>query len=144
MFSKKRPSKKGCAIFAEPLKAMIKQAGKVAKPSLRELCGIIVSDGNCLHLVRTRNKVKRPCSFEITYREIRKVKRAARTMNYRLVGAFHSHPLSGAEPGDNDIKYAVDGTLMLIIECSSQEAKLWRIKKNKALPVPLHVIKSPV
>jgi proteasome lid subunit RPN8/RPN11 len=53
-------------------------------------------------------------------------------LKYEVVGTFHSHPLWLAEPDEGDIINAENNSLMLIIGCSTREAKLWSIKNGKA------------
>ena len=141
LFSTKRPNRNGYAVIDAHLQAVVERAVKVANRSCREVCGLLISDGYFLRLVCVPNKAKGPLSFEMSLRRARKIKKAARLVNLRLVGAFHSHPISGSEPGDSDIENAQRGMLMLIIDCENQKTALWRIKKRKAVAVSLHVIK---
>ena len=138
--SEKHAEKDGYVIVGEPLHAFIDLAITTAAPAGCEICGVLVANGRCLELIRMRNLSKRPGSFQLSLRRARKLGKAAHRIDHRLVGTFHSHPVSSAEPGASDIAGAFKGQLMLIISCWDKESKLWRIHKSKATPVPLHEI----
>lgn len=143
---KESTARAGYAIFEKHLRECIKRAIKKAKPEGREICGLIVFNGACLELVRTRNIAKGPGSFELPMRRVGKIEKAARTLKHTVVGTFHSHPWSAAEPGASDSAGSRDNTLMLIISCGDKDAKLWHVRnskqKQKAVPVPLHLIRK--
>ncbi len=132
--------KTGYVICRKHLRNVMRLAIKKAKGRGREICGVIVSNGHFLHLVRTRNRAKGPGSFQLPAGEVRKIQRTARKLNLRVLGTFHSHPVSEAEPGVSDIAGADDGALMLILSCWDKEAKLWKIRKRKAAEVPLECV----
>ena len=97
----------------------------------REICGMIIDDGCVLRLVRVRNASRQIGSFFITASDLKTVARAARRLGYKVVGTFHSHPISDAKPGYTDCRAGVPGRLMLVIDCIGREARLWRIMRNR-------------
>lgn len=57
--------------------------------------------------------------------------KATSKLGIEIVGTFHSHPISEAIPGPNDVKYALDDSLMLIFDCIGNEGQLWHIKNGR-------------
>lgn len=127
-------------MMGKHLREVLRLAVETAEPGGREICGVIVDSGHCLELVRTRNKARQPGSFALSPVRVKKIRRAARKLGHRVVGAFHSHPVSEAEPGPSDIRGARRGELMLILSCWDREARLWRIGKGRAHPVRLECV----
>lgn len=127
-------------VFRKQIRALLKLAVKVARSEGHEICGLLLSNGYCLDFVLTKNKTTRPGAFSFHSREAVRIERAAACLKHRVVGTFHSHPASSAKPGENDIKFAEDDSLMLIISCFDKEAKLWHIYKGNAYPVILDYI----
>lgn len=120
----------------------MKHAVAVAKNGSREITGLIVDNGYCLDLIECKNKSRCPAICSFYYREVRQIVKAAETLSYEVAGTFHSHPFSLAEPGSSDIKNAVNDSLMLILDCTDQEAKLWHIKKGKATELKFKRLKE--
>jgi proteasome lid subunit RPN8/RPN11 len=133
----------GHSVFAEQVRAMLKRAARKADDG-REICGLLVSNGHCLELVRTKNKAKGPGSFQLPRRQCARIERAASRLGHRVVGTFHSHPISPAVPGEGDIRGVRAGwPLMLILSCWDNDAKLWRIRKSKADRLTLCCLRKP-
>ncbi|MFA6564543.1 MAG: Mov34/MPN/PAD-1 family protein [Verrucomicrobiia bacterium] len=97
-----------------------------------EICGLIVDTGHHLSFVLTRNVARRFGSFVLSRRDVRRVATAVKVLGQKIVGTFHSHPLSLAEPGTSDIKNTVDDSLMFIFDCIGRKGRLWRIKQGRA------------
>ena len=98
----------------------------------REICGLIIDTKGYLHLIQTKNISRRLGSWQFSAPEIRKLCAAAKLLEQEVAGTFHSHPVGLPTPGSNDIKYAVNDSLMLIFDCYARKAKLWKIKNRKA------------
>jgi proteasome lid subunit RPN8/RPN11 len=112
----------------------------VAEPKGREICGLILDNGYLLELLPVKNQTRAPGSFAISWKRWRKARRAARRLGHRVVGTFHSHPVSEAAPGPSDIQFAREGDLMLIFSCWDREARLWHIREGKAMPLTFEVL----
>jgi proteasome lid subunit RPN8/RPN11 len=83
-----------------------------------------------LRLLFVANGSVKPGRFEIAHSEERRARlEAGRTM--KIVGAFHSHPLSAAVPSAGDIARARFGHLMLIYDVCGRDASLWLIRRLK-------------
>jgi proteasome lid subunit RPN8/RPN11 len=113
------------------VRAITSRARRLAK-NLREVCGLLVDHGGLVTLVETRNKSARPGSFWIHPTDWKKVERAAALLGSRVVGTFHSHLASDPVPGSGDIRGAVQGHAMVILDATSGELRAWRIRKSRA------------
>jgi proteasome lid subunit RPN8/RPN11 len=97
-----------------------------------EICGLIIDTGLHLKFIQTRNCSRKAGSFILSKFDVRKIVAAAKTLDLEVVGTFHSHPAGLAVPGNSDIKYAVDDSLMFIFDCCDKTGNLWRIQKGRA------------
>lgn len=61
-------------------------------------------------------------------------------LGLEVVGTFHSHPFSSAQPGRTDIKGADAGSLMLIFDCTIRDVRLWRIQNGRAYAVGFELV----
>lgn len=98
------------------------------KDAGKEICGFLIDNGYFLQLQLTQNTSERQGSFSYCKKEVKELMRSTRKLGIEIVGTFHSHPISEAIPGPNDVKYALDDDLMLIFDCIGNEGKLWYIK----------------
>jgi proteasome lid subunit RPN8/RPN11 len=57
----------------------------------------------------------------------------ARARGGRVVGVFHSHPISEALPSARDVAESPVNSLMLIYDVCGRETKLWRVVKKNGL-----------
>ena len=73
----------------------------------REICGFLVDNGYFIELIPLQNT------------------------QTKGGGTFHSHPTYLAEPGESDIKFAVDDSLMLVIDVLDKKVGLWSIKDKQ-------------
>ncbi len=127
-------------IIKKDLNRIIRDARKTARNDGHEICGLLIDNGHFIEILKTKNKSKRCGHFEFDGKQIRQIMKSVKDLNRDIVGTFHSHPAYYAKPGDGDIKGAVDDSLMLVIDCIGNEAKLWRIKNKKAREVKLRTI----
>jgi proteasome lid subunit RPN8/RPN11 len=119
-------------ISVSELRKLRRQAEPKQKSGQREVCGLIVSgDGVHIRLVYLPNYSSRPGHFLITAKSCASLKDRATTQNEKVVGTFHSHPISEAIPGVGDIKNAKSGFLMLIYDVCGRQARLWEIRGSK-------------
>jgi proteasome lid subunit RPN8/RPN11 len=123
---------KNYLVDTRPLDKLMKRAISAARKGSREVTGLIVDNRCRLDLIECNNKSRRAASSAFYFSEVRRIVKAAKTLNYEVVGTFHSHPVWLAEPGDSDIIHAENDSLMLIVACSTRETKLWHIKNGKA------------
>jgi proteasome lid subunit RPN8/RPN11 len=112
------------------LREFLRVAARMAEGH-REICGVVIDNGWTLELVRLPNRTRRRGCFRMVSVDLKDVERAARRLGHRVVGSFHSHPVSVAKPGPGDIRGAEVGSLMLVIDCIGREASLWRVGRNR-------------
>jgi proteasome lid subunit RPN8/RPN11 len=81
----------------------------------RECCGLLVGDGERIHeAVPTRNVAARPTRYEIDPVDYFQVMRAARAEGLRVMGAYHSHPLTQPLPSPSDLAEGLTHFLYII------------------------------
>lgn len=127
-------------IAASELSRLITTAAAEAKRDGQEIAGLLVDNGHRIELLPCTNKSRRAGAFAFVAREIRAKVRASEMLGHKVVGAFHSHPISLAEPSASDVKYARDDSLMLLIDCIAKTARLWRIRRGAARELPLFLL----
>lgn len=119
---------------------LIRKARNAARDNGREIAGLLIHNGHFIEILETRNAREEGGHFRFDERQIKAIKKAVKELDHEIVGTFHSHPAYFAKPGEVDIEGAVDGSLMLIIDCTDGEARLWRIKNGKARHVNIETI----
>jgi proteasome lid subunit RPN8/RPN11 len=107
----------------------------------RECCGILVGAGDRIDdAVEARNVADRPATrFLIDPRDHLAALKAARTRGLDIVGFYHSHPRSAAEPSAADLSEAsYPNHLFLIVGLGGPEAdvRLYRFEAGNFLPLP--------
>jgi proteasome lid subunit RPN8/RPN11 len=127
-------------LLKKPLQNMISKAVKLSRKGGREICGLLVDNGYFLECLEVKNAAKCGGSFTFHLKEIHLIEKAVSTRGHSIVGTFHSHPLSLAQPGDIDLSGIVEPELMLIIDCLDKEARLWRIAREKAYEVQFELL----
>jgi desampylase len=110
----------------------IRSATGLANDGGREICGLLLGRDCRLTLAQVRNKIRRGGGFAFYAAEVRALARHARAAGSPIVGTFHSHPLGLARPGPTDIEFALDDSLMLIIDVLDASLALWHIVGGKA------------
>lgn len=98
----------------------------------KEICGFLIDNGYFLQLQLAQNVSEKEGSFSYSKKEVRELMKCAKMLGLEIVGTFHSHPISEAIPGPNDVKYALDDSLMLIFDYIGKEGKLWYIKDGRS------------
>jgi proteasome lid subunit RPN8/RPN11 len=101
----------------------------------REIAGLLVDSGTSLWLVELRNTSRRRGTFVLHRGDWAAAERAAKRLGFTVAGTFHSHVVSEAVPSPGDIRGAIDGELMLILDTVARKVRLWRITRGKARPL---------
>ncbi len=114
---------------------LMRHAKSVGAQDGREICGLIIGNGLYINLIELKNKTRRGGGFSFYSSEVKDIVKASRLLNIEILGTFHSHPIYMAKPGQDDIGGAVEDSLMLIIDCNSNKAILWRIKNGKSYKI---------
>jgi len=97
-----------------------------------EVCGLILSeDGERINLAYLPNETLRPGGWLFGQQSYESARRRAKGQGMKILGTFHSHPISEAIPGPRDIKTAKAGSLMLIYDVCGRKARLWKIQVSR-------------
>src|SRR4051794_25437894 len=116
---------------AKSVRVISSRSRRLAR-DFREVCGLLVDHGGLVTLVETRNKSRRAGSFWIHPIDWKAIERAAALLGSRVVGTFHSHLASDPVPGNGDIRGAVHGHAMVIVNATTGELRAWRIRSGRA------------
>ncbi len=104
-----------------------------------EVCGIVVLNGEKIELEYCKNAHGEPLGFSITSDELERAKRRCWRQGKKFGGVFHSHPVSDAMPGQNDIRGALPNKIMMIYDVCGREAALWKVKIKNGERVLEHI-----
>lgn len=117
----------------------IRDAKLYASNRGQEICGLLVDNGHFVELIRVKNRTKGG-GFRFDSSEIAFIQKALKKMGHRIIGTFHSHPAYLPVPGDSDVKWAPDGSFMLIIDVLGKKVGLWFIKNRKKRRIEFELI----
>ena len=94
----------------------------------REVCGAILQrqDGT-LELCFANNESIRAHTYSLSSKSVRQMQRIAKGTNSAIIGSFHSHPSSIAQPGRGDLQHAGIHSLMMIHSVRTGQTKLWKV-----------------
>ena len=112
-----------CKLHRLALDAVLRHAER-ATP--RECCGVLVGrEGEVLQAVEARNLADDPNRFVLDPRDHIDIRRRARAAGLSVVGFYHSHPHSPAQPSETDrAEAAYPGHLHLIVGLSAPEPEV--------------------
>jgi proteasome lid subunit RPN8/RPN11 len=96
-----------------------------------EVCGLLGANVHCrLVLYLLPNRSRRPGHFRIRQADYLAAQRAISEQGKRVLGTFHSHPISEAIPSPGDLQGQRPGSLLLIYDVCGRKARLWKILKR--------------
>ena len=101
--------------------------GHAREASPCECCGLLLGRrGDIAEVFRARNIADEPESrFLIDPEDHFAARRAARTLGLDVVGFYHSHPRSPAEPSERDrVEFSYGGHLYLIVSVRAEPAEV--------------------
>ncbi len=113
-----------------------------------EVCGLLVTNHvRQLTLLFLENLAQAPGQFLISVEHILSAKRQLRREQKRVVGLFHSHPVSPAVLSPRDVAESPPNSLQLIYDVCGREVRLyrvWLVKGRRVVKdVPLLLHKRP-
>jgi proteasome lid subunit RPN8/RPN11 len=92
------------SLKSEVIAAVVAHAREAAPA---ECCGVLIGRAHdIVEAVRARNAADRPTRFVIEPQDHFAAIRAARTQQLEVLGYYHSHPHSPAQPSDTDLAEA--------------------------------------
>lgn len=109
-----------------------------------ECCGLLVGSGSLETIedsVRTRNLESSPTRFRVDPQEHIALNRRLRPTSQRVIGAYHSHPLSPAKPSPSDNAEAFYSEFIYLIVSlagpNAPEINAYRLVERNLEPVQL-------
>ena len=107
---------------------------------------MLASDENgLLELRYLPNRSQRACRFTFAKADYSRAREAIRQKGKRVLGTFHSHPISEAIPGRGDLARTALNSFCLIYDVCGRKARLWKIVKRYDQKVANEVpLKSPL
>ena len=113
----------------------------------RECCGILLGRGDHVSLaIRARNLAEHPSRFEVDPRDHIDARRTARAHGLEVIGFYHSHPHSAAQPSPTDLSEAAyPECVHLIVGFNGEvaEIRVFRYTEGPgAEPVELRILNS--
>jgi [CysO sulfur-carrier protein]-S-L-cysteine hydrolase len=105
-----------------------------------ECCGLLIGNRIMIEAsVRTRNREASPTRFLIDPEDHFTAIHTARASGKRVVGAYHSHPSSAAQPSESDIAEANWGSdflyMIVSLKAPAPEVFAYRLKRGTVVPV---------
>jgi proteasome lid subunit RPN8/RPN11 len=124
------------AVPAAVIDAMLAHAAEAAP---REACGLLIGHGARVHrAVRARNLAAVDTRYEIAPEDHFAAVRTARRERLEVIGAYHSHPGSAAEPSATDRAAAFAGFLFVIASPIPQpHLRVWELLDGNFTERPL-------
>jgi proteasome lid subunit RPN8/RPN11 len=101
---------------------------------------LIGKDASIDEAVRATNIAESPARFLIDPKDHIDARRAARHRGLEVLGFYHSHPTSPAQPSPTDIAeaaYPEAVHLIVSVEGGAADARLFRIARGSAIELPL-------
>jgi proteasome lid subunit RPN8/RPN11 len=96
-----------------------------------EVVGLLVSGvRRRLGLAFLKNHSDRPGRFEVQRAAVTAERQRARSRGARVVGLFHSHPVSPATLGPGDRRGAMPNSLQLVYDVCGLDARLWWVSRR--------------
>jgi [CysO sulfur-carrier protein]-S-L-cysteine hydrolase len=118
-------------LAAAVLDAMVAHAREDAPD---ECCGLLVGSANRIdEAVRTRSLERSPNRYQVDPAAHFALIRRLRGTDRAIIGAYHSHPRSAAEPSPSDLREAYDSELVYVIVSLAgvePEVRAWKIAEG--------------
>ena len=113
----------------------------------REVAGLLLRDANYgLKLQFLPNRAGSG-SWSIARTDVRAARSHALTLGRRVIGLFHSHPLSHAVLGKRDLESTPVNWVHLVYDVCGRELRLWRVVRRNgrkaAKLIPFSAAKKP-
>lgn len=105
----------------------------------REACGLLVGRGHTVHrAVRARNLARSASRYAVSPEDHFAALREARRDGLEVVGAYHSHPASPAEPSPADRDDAFPGFVFVIASpVPAPHVRAWQLVEGNFTERPL-------
>jgi len=119
-------------LSAAQLAWLRKEARRAQRIDQREVCGLIlVNTLNHLSLSALENRSRSPGAFELHLADVNATRTQLESGKKRVLGSFHSHPISEAVPSAGDRARAFYLGVELIYDVCADSARLWRYRQRE-------------
>lgn len=83
-------------------------------------------------LIPVLNPARDHSSFLIDAPTVLRLERQAACAGMQVVGFYHSHPTTSAEPSQTDLELAVPGYVYVIIDVPRGSIRCWRLRDDRS------------
>ena len=110
-----------------------------------ECCGLLAGDGDLINeFVRTRNVRASQVAYEIDPREHISAMKRLRARGRSVLGAYHSHPQTGAVPSPRDVAeahYEMDFVYVIVsLEREPPDVRAYRLERDALIEAPFEAL----
>lgn len=116
------------------LAGLRREAGATAPA---ECCGALIGlrqrdELEIRTLIPVPNAAGDHSSFLIDAPTVMRLERQAACAGVQVVGFYHSHPSTSAEPSPKDLELAVPGYVYLIVDVARGSLRCWRLRDDRS------------
>lgn len=116
------------------LAGLRREAGATAPA---ECCGALigVTHGDSIEIrtmIPVTNVAHDHAAFRIDAPTVLRLERQAACAGVQVVGFYHSHPTTSAEPSAADLENAVPGYVHLIVDVPRSRVRCWRLRDDRS------------
>jgi desampylase len=102
-----------------------------------ECCGALIGlahseEVEIRTLIPVANTARDPFSFLIDAATVLRLERQATCAGMQVVGFYHSHPTTSAEPSPTDLELAIPGYVYVIIDVARGSIRCWRLRDDRS------------
>lgn len=125
-----------------------RRASRRQKLDQGEVCGVLVTNQTRqLTLLFLTNLATAPGQFSISRQQVLSAQKQLRPQHKRVVGFFHSHPISPPILSPRDIAESPSNSLQLIYDVCGRDIRLYRVSLRRGhrivKDIPLILLKQP-
>ncbi|HEX6133277.1 MAG TPA: M67 family metallopeptidase [Longimicrobiales bacterium] len=111
-----------------------------------ECCGALIGlvrghDMEVRTLIPVPNEAHAAATYHIDAEVVLRLERQAASTSQQVIGFYHSHPATSAEPSATDLELAAPGYVYLIVDGRAGEIRCWRLRDDRSgfteLPISL-------
>lgn len=112
----------------------------------KEACGLLVANavGTVETVYRMKNVEESPIGYTMDPNEQLQVEKRMRQHNQRLIGIYHSHTASAAEPSTVDVSLAISPDISYVIvslkDRAHPDVQSYRIDGARVIPEKVQVV----